>query len=187
MEGKRPTSKVAKANTLAWGIEPYRNSSTWAGLSNATRRQRENIYRAVTKTAGNVQLREITQETIRAGRERRKETPHAAIPLGTRGRLALDLTLCTGFRRWDLVRVGRQHVRDTTITIRTEGWSASACSAEGSCDRGARRQTSWGSMMARAPWHGSPAPLRAAKAANLILHSFRASIATAPVSRYWSQ
>jgi integrase len=78
LEGKPPPSKVAKAHTLAWAIERYRSSSTWAGLSNATRRQRENIYRAVTKTAGSVLLRDITSDTIRAGRERRKETPHAA-------------------------------------------------------------------------------------------------------------
>jgi integrase len=173
MEGKPPVSKTAKAHTLAWGLERYRNSSAWAGLSNATRRQRENIYRAVTKTAGHVMLRAITQETIRAGRERRKEAPHAANnflkamrrffawaveeklvsldptkdvrwlkgnndegfytwtedeldrfeaywPLGTRERLAFDLLLYTGLRRGDAVRVGRQHVRNNVITIRTE-------------------------------------------------------------------
>jgi len=174
LEGKPPPSKVARAHTLAWGIERYRSSSSWAGLSNATRRQRENIYRAVIKTAGNVLLREITSDTIRAGRERRKETPHAANnflkamrgffgwaveeklvsvdptkgikklvgpndadgfhvwsqeeldrfesywAVGTRERLAFDLLLYTGLRRGDAVRVGRQHIRDGTITIRAE-------------------------------------------------------------------
>ena len=43
-----------KTHSLAWALDRYRNSSTWASLSNATRRQRENIYRAVTKTAGTV-------------------------------------------------------------------------------------------------------------------------------------
>jgi integrase len=173
MEGKQPAAKTAKAHTLAWGLGRYRNSSTWAGLSNATRRQRENIYRTVTKTAGDVMLRAITQETIKAGRERRKETPHAANnflkamrgffawaveeklvsvdptkdvrwlkgtnddgfhtwteeeldrfenywPLGTRERLAFDFLLFTGLRRGDAVRVGRQHVRNNVIIIRTE-------------------------------------------------------------------
>jgi integrase len=174
MEGKQPAAKTAKAHTLAWAIERYRNSSAWAGLSNATRRQRENIYRAVTKRAGDVMLRAITQETIKAGRERRKETPHAANnflkamrgffawaveeklvlvdptkgvkklvgpneadgfhvwteeehnrfeafwPTGTRERLAYDLLTLTGLRRGDACRVGRQHVRDGFITIRTE-------------------------------------------------------------------
>jgi hypothetical protein len=84
LEGKPPPSKMAKAHTLAWAIERYRNSSAWAGLSNATRRQRENIYRAVIngraghKGAGHVLLRDITSEAIKAGRERRKDTPHAA-------------------------------------------------------------------------------------------------------------
>src|SRR5262245_61664477 len=71
-------SKTPKAHTLAWAIERYRNSSAWAALSNATRRQRENIFRAVIKTAGTVALKDISSDTIRAGRERRAATPHAA-------------------------------------------------------------------------------------------------------------
>jgi integrase len=41
-------------------------------------------------------------------------------PVGTRERLAYDLLLYTGLRRGDAVRLGRQHVRDGLITIRTE-------------------------------------------------------------------
>jgi integrase len=41
-------------------------------------------------------------------------------PVGTRERLAFDLLLYTGLRRGDAVGVGRQHVRDGTITLRTE-------------------------------------------------------------------
>jgi integrase len=78
LEGAPKPSRAAKANTLAWALDRYRNSSAWAGLSNATRRQRENIYRAVIKTAGSVPLKDITADTIRAGRERRAATPHAA-------------------------------------------------------------------------------------------------------------
>jgi integrase len=78
MEGTPRPSKMAKAQTLAWGLERYRNSSAWSALSNATRRQSENIYRAVIKTAGDVPLRNITSETIKAGRERRAAAPHAA-------------------------------------------------------------------------------------------------------------
>lgn len=78
LEGAPAPSKVAKAHTLAWGINRYRNSSAWAALSNATRRQSENIYRAVIKTAGNVLLPHITTETIKAGRERRAAAPHSA-------------------------------------------------------------------------------------------------------------
>lgn len=41
-------------------------------------------------------------------------------PLGTRERLAFDLLLYTGLRRGDVVRLGRQHVRDGAFTMRTE-------------------------------------------------------------------
>src|ERR1700730_17065836 len=173
LEGESVQSKAAKPHTLAWALDRYRKSSAWAGLSTATRRQRENIYRAVIKTAGTRLLRDITTTVVREGRERRAETPHAANNflksmrgflawaleeqlitadpakgikllagtndadgfhtwsqdeldrfearwrLGTRERLAFDLLLYTGFRRGDAVRVGRQHVRDDVITIRT--------------------------------------------------------------------
>lgn len=143
----------------------------------ATKRQRENIFRAVVATAGNEPLSSISEDAIRDGRERRASTPHAANnflkamrglfkwaveaksethvtanptigvqllkgpnddvgfhtwseeeltrfeakwPLGTRQRLAFDLLLYTGLRRGDAVRLGRQHVSDGVITIRTE-------------------------------------------------------------------
>jgi integrase len=174
LEGTPPPSKVAKTDTLAWALGRYRNSSAWAGFSTSTRRQRENIFKTVIKTAGMVPLKDIDSETIRAGRERRAATPHAANnflkamrgffawagevkmvdvdptkgvkllkgendergfhawtedeltrfearwPVGTRERLAFDLLLYTGLRRGDAVKVGRQHVRDGVITLRTE-------------------------------------------------------------------
>lgn len=41
-------------------------------------------------------------------------------PIGTRERLAMDLLLFTGLRRSDLFRVGRQHVSENTISIKTQ-------------------------------------------------------------------
>jgi len=78
LEGAPLPSKTPKAQTLAWALSLYRASSAWAKLANSTRRQRENIYRAVIKTAGDVPLKRISDETIKAGRERRKATPHSA-------------------------------------------------------------------------------------------------------------
>lgn len=40
--------------------------------------------------------------------------------VGTKARLAIDLLLFTGLRRSDIVIVGRQHVKGSTISIRTE-------------------------------------------------------------------
>lgn len=47
-------------------------------------------------------------------------------PVGTQQRLAMELLLCTGLRRADIYRLGRQHVRDGEITIRTEKTGAVA-------------------------------------------------------------
>src|SRR5262245_50760475 len=79
LEGAPMPSKAAKANTLAWGLDRYRASSSWASLSNATRRQRENVFHPVIATAGTVPLKKITEETIRAGRERGGE--QVSIPI----------------------------------------------------------------------------------------------------------
>ena len=47
LEGGSPAARTAKPHTVAWALERYRGSSAWATLSNATRRQRENIFRQV--------------------------------------------------------------------------------------------------------------------------------------------
>jgi integrase len=52
--------------------------------------------------------------------EEEVERFEARWPLGTRERLAFDILLYTGFRRGDAVRLGRQHVRDGVISLRTE-------------------------------------------------------------------
>lgn len=78
IEGTAPEAKGPKAGSLRWAIDRYRASSAWAGLANATRRQRENIYRQVIKTAGDEPIKDFTQKTIIGGRERRKDTPHSA-------------------------------------------------------------------------------------------------------------
>jgi integrase len=41
-------------------------------------------------------------------------------PVGSRARLALELALHTGQRRGDLVRLGRQHIRDGVLTVRQQ-------------------------------------------------------------------
>lgn len=40
--------------------------------------------------------------------------------VGTRARLALDLLLFTGLRRSDIILIGRQHVRDGVLSVRTK-------------------------------------------------------------------
>jgi integrase len=44
----------------------------------------------------------------------------ACWPVGTRQRVWLDVLIYTGLRRGDAVRLGRQHVRDSVATIKTE-------------------------------------------------------------------
>jgi integrase len=169
----RPAKGAPAAGTLAWLIGRYRETTGWARLSAATRRQRENIFRHVIESAGTQPVAKITAATIVAGRERRAQTPAQARnfldamrgllhwaheakhvktdptlgvknpprkkgpgfgmwtedelaayeqrwPIGTRQRVWLDVLAYTGLRRGDVVRIGRQHVRDCVATLKTE-------------------------------------------------------------------
>jgi integrase len=66
------------AGSLQWLWDRYRGSSAWAELSNATRRQRENIMASVLKNASTMPITELTRKALVRGREDRKETPAQA-------------------------------------------------------------------------------------------------------------
>ena len=69
---------ISAVGSLAWLLERYRETAAWQLLSLATKRQRENIFRQVLKTAGNSPFGKIKQADIVAGRERRSATPAQA-------------------------------------------------------------------------------------------------------------
>src|SRR5262249_40667096 len=66
-----PKKGAPATGTLAWLISRYRETTAWSSLSDATRRQRENILRQVLESAGNQSVGKITTSAIFAGRERR--------------------------------------------------------------------------------------------------------------------
>jgi Phage integrase family len=74
----RPAEGASVAGTLAWLIERYRETTAWAALSGATRRQRENVFVHIVESAGTQPIHKITPATIVAGRERRAKTPAQA-------------------------------------------------------------------------------------------------------------
>jgi integrase len=61
--------------SLAWLLELYRQTTAWTHLSNATRRQRDNIFKNVVGTAGKEPFARITTATMMAARDRRVSTP----------------------------------------------------------------------------------------------------------------
>jgi integrase len=75
---QRPASKGEAQGSLSWFIARYRETQTWAMLSPATRRQRENIFRQVVQSAGSHPCTSITQTHVIAGRELRARTPNQA-------------------------------------------------------------------------------------------------------------
>jgi hypothetical protein len=71
---------AARFGNLAWLIARYREVDAWRSLSPATRRQRENIFKEVLRSAGTSSYSEITKAVITAGRDRRAGTPAQARP-----------------------------------------------------------------------------------------------------------
>jgi integrase len=165
-----PESAKFNAQTLGWLIERYRESSAWARLSQATRRQRETALKATTQAAGTIPVSRIDRSAIERGVRRRNQyaarhflvtmrgvfqwatkaaladsDPTAGLkvelpktdghhtwteeecavfearwPRGTRERVAFDVLLYTGLRIGDAVRLGRPHIKNGAVTIRTE-------------------------------------------------------------------
>lgn len=79
VEGK-PTEapKAAATGTLSWLIGKYVESAEWSDLSAATRKQRHAVYRAIEETAGTKPAKLVDKASILAGRDRRRDRPHAA-------------------------------------------------------------------------------------------------------------
>src|SRR5271156_443373 len=79
--GHTPPTRVnvPATSSLTWLIARYRESGEWdPGLSEATRRQRDNIFRHVQDSAGTKSYSSITKTTILDGIERRLRTPSQA-------------------------------------------------------------------------------------------------------------
>jgi hypothetical protein len=74
----RPEKLNSAHGTVAWLIERYRETTAWTDLSLATRRNRENHFKAVIKTAGHRPARAITQLHLIEARDRRAATPAQA-------------------------------------------------------------------------------------------------------------
>lgn len=123
--GEPVQKKVAGgAGTLNWLWKRYQDSGAWADLSNATRRQRENIMKHVLETAGDKPLSAISRKAVVAGRDRRKGTPAMARHF---------VETMRGLFRWavDAEHVKEDPTRDVKVSKpKTEGhhtWTDEEC------------------------------------------------------------
>lgn len=72
------TSAAAKAGSMRWLYDRYRDSTEWSNLSAATRRQRENIFVHVMAKVGPQPFTRISRADIEASRDTRRATPAQA-------------------------------------------------------------------------------------------------------------
>jgi integrase len=73
-----------------------------------------------TNPAANVKLSSVKSDGFHTWTDDEIVLFEAHHPIGSKPRLALQLLLYTAQRRGDVVRMGRQHVKDGTITVRQE-------------------------------------------------------------------
>jgi integrase len=116
--------RKAGKGTLQWLWDRYRESTAWADLSPATKRQRENIMRHVLERAGPADLADIDRASVIAAVDRRRETPAQA---------EVYLKVMRGLFAWGMYA---QHVTSNPTEgvkppkVRTEGfhiWTESEC------------------------------------------------------------
>jgi len=100
---RTPTMALEYVRTMR-ALLRFAKDSGWIGVNPA-----ENIKVSPSKTDG---YHTWTVEEVAKYQER-----HA---IGTQARLALDIMLYTGLRRSDAITLGRQHVKNGVISIRTE-------------------------------------------------------------------
>lgn len=76
IERKQPAGR----QTLQWLVDKYLESAVFKGLAPKTQSARRNMYKAVCKgDAGATPLAQIGRQTIAGGRDKRADTPFAAI------------------------------------------------------------------------------------------------------------
>src|SRR4051794_16204424 len=66
-------------HTLQWLVDKYVVSAAFKGLRDTTQTARHNILKVACKTGGKLILSQIDRKMIAAGRDRRADTPFAAI------------------------------------------------------------------------------------------------------------
>jgi integrase len=82
VSGTLKSQKKSKAevniHNLEWLVDAYRRSASWKELSQSTRKQRENIFHHTLESAGALPFKSISRSDIRAGIDKRANTPAQA-------------------------------------------------------------------------------------------------------------
>lgn len=73
-----PPSIQQPVGSFAWLIDRYRETTDWTALSDATRRQRENIFRRITTASPDLAYRDVDRPLIVRTRDAKRDTPSEA-------------------------------------------------------------------------------------------------------------
>lgn len=73
-----PVPAKASPGSIEWLIKQYQSTTAWGDLSEATRRQRENIFENVTRESGDKPFKAVTRASMVKSRDKRAATPAQA-------------------------------------------------------------------------------------------------------------
>lgn len=76
--GTPRNGESARAGSLSWLIERYRESTAWTKLSLDVRKQRERVFKKLNDAHGMEPFVYVDRKNVAAGHDRRKDRPHAA-------------------------------------------------------------------------------------------------------------
>jgi integrase len=79
MAGEAIEPQQAGKHTLQWLVDKYQASAEWKALKTSTQKVRANILKNVCKTGGTLLVPSINRKVIASGRDRRGDTPAAAL------------------------------------------------------------------------------------------------------------
>lgn len=76
---QEPAEPAPTQYTLQWLVDKYQQSAAFKGLRESTQRARGNVLKSICRTGGKMIVHQIDRKAIAAGRDRRADTPFAAI------------------------------------------------------------------------------------------------------------
>lgn len=114
MAGEAAEAQPAGKHTLQWLVDKYQKSAEWKALKLSTQKVRANILKKACENGGALLVPQITRKVIAAGRDRRADTPAAALNFMKVMNYLFDWAVDAGYARVNPVKDVKRPKQKTT-------------------------------------------------------------------------